>query len=682
MINKNIMLDSAVAFVLFFTLAFHAGAQTDPLTYQFVVRDGNGEIVSQQSVEVSLSIMEEGLNEENIIYQENHITETSERGIVHLNIGEGSGNQDFNSITWNTEKKYFVQVRIDNLMNTGYDYYNTSQILMVTPRIFSGSTNNLSDQYLDTVGTNVKALSVKDDKVYLTNGGVVELPEFFKNVNSLLIEVKKQNVSCHGMKDGSIDITTQGGFPPYSYQWSNGSTSEDINNLEAGNYKVYVTDSKGYTAVKNISIKEPNPLDIQSDVSNVTSIGSKNGSINLNISGGRPPYSFQWSTGDTTKDISGVPAGPYEVMVSSANKCSVKREYVIKEPIEVSFKKKNVRCYGESNGAVRVNIRGGDAPYRIKWSNKETGRTLRNLEAGKYYVSVRDSWGYRAIDSVSILQPYPLRLKDSVRHITGENESGKVFVKVKGGIPPYNFRWNTGDTTKNLKQAKNGVYSVTIEDDRGCRIESKNIFVYKIMEDPRDTQSYKVITIGDQVWMAENLNVGKKISPIQRSTDNDLIEKYCYNNNSSNCNLMGGLYTWKEAMQYSKSPVKKDESVQGICPDGWHIPTEKEWQRLAENLGGEMMAGNKMKNLRYWEQPNVKNKNQVQLNITGFAALPAGRIDVSGESHFKGTSTSFWSASKTDADKAWHRTITARGAGLYKDASFTKQKYSVRCIKD
>jgi uncharacterized protein (TIGR02145 family) len=273
-------------------------------------------------------------------------------------------------------------------------------------------------------------------------------------------------------------------------------------------------------------------------------------------------------------------------------------------------------------------------------------------------------------------------LKDSVRHITGENESGKVFVKVKGGIPPYNFRWNTGDTTKNLKQAKNGVYSVTIEDDRGCRIESKNIFVYKIMEDPRDTQSYKVITIGDQVWMAENLNVGKKISPIQRSTDNGLIEKYCYNNNSGNCNLMGGLYTWNEAMQYSKSPADKDESVQGICPDGWHIPTEKEWQKLAENLGGEMMAGNKMKNLRYWEQPNVKNKNQVQLNITGFAALPAGRIDVSGESHFKGTSTSFWSASKTDSDKAWHRTITARGSGLYRDASFTKQKYSVRCIKD
>jgi uncharacterized protein (TIGR02145 family) len=95
-----------------------------------------------------------------------------------------------------------------------------------------------------------------------------------------------------------------------------------------------------------------------------------------------------------------------------------------------------------------------------------------------------------------------------------------------------------------------------------------------------------------------------------------------------------------------------------------------------------MVAGNKLKDLRYWDQPTIQNKKQVNINVTGFAAFPAGRIDVVGESHYKGISTSFWSANELNSDKAWHRTITTRGTGLYRDASYDTQKYSVRCIKN
>ena len=95
-----------------------------------------------------------------------------------------------------------------------------------------------------------------------------------------------------------------------------------------------------------------------------------------------------------------------------------------------------------------------------------------------------------------------------------------------------------------------------------------------------------------------------------------------------------------------------------------------------------MVAGNKLKDMDYWDQPEMEGQNQVYLDVTGFAALPAGRIDLTGESYYMGTSTSFWSASKPSSNKAWHRTITTRGSGLYRDASYTNQKFSVRCIKD
>jgi uncharacterized protein (TIGR02145 family) len=657
-------------------------AQTEPLVYQFVVRDQNGEPVDNESLEVDLTILEGGLEDGKAVYREFHDITTSDAGLVRLQIGGGSSEQDFSTITWNIHRSYFVRVRVENLMNSGYDYQHTSELVMISPEVFTGTLEELSDNRIDTTGVDLKALSIKDNKVYLSNGGVIELPDFFKDVNSLLIKADKEDVSCYGRKDGSIDLSVEGGFPPYSYRWSDGQTSQDLDNLKAGDYRVYVKDSKGYTAIKQISIDQPDPLKARASIGMVSSIGAEDGTIQLHPSGGRPPYDYQWSTGDTTRKLSHLAPGEYEVTIQASGPCSLRKEFVVKEPIALTFDKQNVRCYNEKNGSVRVNIQGGNPPYRINWSNRKSGRQIENLAAGRYYVSVKDSWGTQVVDSVNILQPYPLQVQDSVIHINEDQEGGEILLKVEGGIPPYHYKWSSGDTTQNLRNIKNGVYSVTVEDSRGCLKRRDQISVYSIMEDPRDSQQYRVITIAGQKWMGENLNVGEQLSTNEMAMQNDRIEKFCYNNSRENCRALGGLYTWDEAMQYNRPANKEDDNVQGICPDGWHIPSEKEWQELSEHLGGEMVAGNKLKDWRYWDQSVLKNKNQIDLKATGFAALPAGRIDISGESHYKGVSTSFWSASQSGSDKAWHRTITTRGSGLYHDASYTTQKFSVRCIKD
>jgi uncharacterized protein (TIGR02145 family)/prepilin-type N-terminal cleavage/methylation domain-containing protein len=97
--------------------------------------------------------------------------------------------------------------------------------------------------------------------------------------------------------------------------------------------------------------------------------------------------------------------------------------------------------------------------------------------------------------------------------------------------------------------------------------------------DTRDYQSYTTIQLGNQCWMSENLNIGTRIDGVTTSTDNDIIEKYCYGNLESNCDIYGGMYQWNEAMQYVTTAGTK-----GICPDGWHVPSQNDWTGLQTTI--------------------------------------------------------------------------------------------------
>ena len=118
---------------------------------------------------------------------------------------------------------------------------------------------------------------------------------------------------------------------------------------------------------------------------------------------------------------------------------------------------------------------------------------------------------------------------------------------------------------------------------------NKNGTVGDAWIDTRDRQSYATVQIGDQIWMAENLNIGLFVESVEREMtgsthsdvhNNDIIEKFGYLNGIAYCETYGGLYDWNEMMQYQTI-----EGVQGICPDGWHIPTDQEWKDLEINLG-------------------------------------------------------------------------------------------------
>ena len=195
------------------------------------------------------------------------------------------------------------------------------------------------------------------------------------------------------------------------------------------------------------------------------------------------------------------------------------------------------------------------------------------------------------------------------------------------------------------------------------------------MSDARDGKTYNTVLIGTQCWFAQNLNVGTKVLGSVNQTNNSIIEKYCYNDDDANCAIYGGLYQWDEAMQYSTT-----EGVKGICPTGWHLPTDAEWTTLTTFLGDENIAGGKMKEAgtAHWLSPNTGATNS-----SGFTALPGGfRNDDGGYFGSLTYSAYFWSSSQSAAPTAWTRHLrydfeVVSWPNHYKTYGFTG-----RCVQD
>ena len=187
-------------------------------------------------------------------------------------------------------------------------------------------------------------------------------------------------------------------------------------------------------------------------------------------------------------------------------------------------------------------------------------------------------------------------------------------------------------------------------------------------------QVYHTVQIGDQCWLKENLNEGTMINGSQNQTNNSKIEKYCYDNDEANCDEYGGLYQWDEMMQYTTT-----QGVQGICPDGWHLPTDYEWTILINFLGGTGIAGGKMKeaDTTHWWYPNTGATNEY-----GFTALPSGYRYPGGDFGFLCCECIFWSSVEST-------NISATGPGLHYHCNgivwyYVKKQdgFSVRCLKD
>jgi uncharacterized protein (TIGR02145 family) len=203
--------------------------------------------------------------------------------------------------------------------------------------------------------------------------------------------------------------------------------------------------------------------------------------------------------------------------------------------------------------------------------------------------------------------------------------------------------------------------------------------------DPRNGESYATVAINTQCWMARNLNIGTRINGSVEMTNQGILEKYCFNDNTSNCDVYGALYQWDEMMQYTTT-----ESTKGICPDGWHLPSDYEWKVLEVQLGMSSSAsdltgwrgtneGGKLKEIgtAHWQDPNTGASD-----LYGFKALPGGYRWSDGSFYEQTKYGSFWSSTFNVSTASWERYIAFDRSDINRNSSDKHNAIAVRCIKD
>lgn len=272
---------------------------------------------------------------------------------------------------------------------------------------------------------------------------------------------------CGGFSTGSILATVTGGASPYTFNWSNGDTGNPITGLPSGMYSLTVTDQNGNTGEDSIALASPPPLHVPISVTSC----SPPGAMTAMPSGGTPPYSLIWNTGDTTASISGLPLGQYCITVLDDNNCAFINCQYIGKPLSASVETTNAACnnpYG--GGTAHAMVTGGIAPFSYKWDNGLTGSLIDSLPAGPLAVTITGYNGCNTIvqDTVG-LEENPLGIQIDFAEPTCENDSsGWATALAAGAYLPAKYFWNTGDSTSTITQLPAGSYSVTIADAMGC----------------------------------------------------------------------------------------------------------------------------------------------------------------------------------------------------------------------
>lgn len=228
-------------------------------------------------------------------------------------------------------------------------------------------------------------------------------------------------------------------------------------------------------------------------------------------------------------------------------------------------------------------------------------------------------------------------------------DNGSINIHVSGGKAPYTFIWSTGAKTQNINKLQAGTYKVTVTDNKKHSI-IETITIYQPEPECVDIDGniYQVTTIGSNLWMAENLRV-------KHATDGSEIKSFVYDNDSSLEKKYGRLYDWKTIMQDSTN-----DEVQGICPDGWHIPSLKEWQAI-KTLFPKDSAG------------YFLNKKEFNPVMSGFKSA--------NTYHGMDYYATYWTSTKNN-DNAWKIDIYSIQTKLYFYHGNIYNSYAVRCIQD
>ena len=275
--------------------------------------------------------------------------------------------------------------------------------------------------------------------VFDKNGCPASKTITIEKTTPIVLSTTKQDVLCHGDFTGSIGLTVTGGVPPYSFLWNDGLISEDRTSLAAGFYSVKVTDFKGCEiSTAGIRIDEPSAITL---LVNQVDLGFNTlpvGEIDLTVSGGVSPYTFEWSNGETTEDIKNLAAGPYNVTVTDQNGCPASKTVNITQQINdlvLNYDFTPASCPGGDDATAIAIPSGGKSPYTYSWNNGETTQQITGLVAKTYSVTVKD---FEGLSRTAIVTIPETPLKYTIQSVTpndpickgGDGQIDFVFTSV------------------------------------------------------------------------------------------------------------------------------------------------------------------------------------------------------------------------------------------------------------
>ncbi|MCW3806115.1 hypothetical protein [Plebeiibacterium marinum] len=283
----------------------------------------------------------------------------------------------------------------------------------------------------------------------------------------------KEDVSCFGGNNGTIEIETEGGYPPYTYLWSNGAITEDVSGLRAGLYSIIITDATGQTLELSTNILQPaEGIKIEGDVT-PTSCSSNTGSIDIAVTGGTAPYTYSWTGNKTTEDIDNLYTGTYLVRVYDALGCPSSASYTVAEDsdLDLTLTPNYLQCHQEGQGEITSVVTGGTEPYSYYWSNQATTPNISGVNSGSYSLTVTDANGCSVTKSTHI-GITSLSISTAVVNPTcyGGNDGEISVANVYYGTQPYTYLWSTGDTSQTVSGIPSGRYKVTVTDANGCSV--------------------------------------------------------------------------------------------------------------------------------------------------------------------------------------------------------------------
>ncbi len=288
--------------------------------------------------------------------------------------------------------------------------------------------------------------------------------------STIIATTSHSNETCVGSMDGHVAVSTSGGVGQMTFLWSNGATTNIVNNLSVGTYTVTVTDEIGCTATSIETIElSPEGIWVDITVTPISCFNGNNGSATAIVTTGVAPYTYAWSNGGTTPTISNLIAGDYTVSVTDVNGCIGIFTATVTQPTELiaTTTSTNTTC-GLNNGTATVIATGGTQSYTYTWSTGATTSFIENLSVGTYTATVIDANGCTAVSSTTIINTdLDIITVASTTDPSGPTASdGAIDIEVTGGFG-YTYLWSNGDTTQDISGLIAGCYTVTVSNSIG-----------------------------------------------------------------------------------------------------------------------------------------------------------------------------------------------------------------------